>query len=105
MNNNTKMIPQKKKGDSGNNLPHPNEQSTQKKDIKDDDYVIEMFGRVGWICDQCNNFNYDTRNKCNRCGIPKSPKKISKLKRKLENKKKEQKPQLKKLVLLTIWYM
>ena len=90
MNNNTKMLPQKKKGDSGNNLPHPNEQSTQKKDIKDDDYVIEMFGRVGWICDQCNNFNYDTRNKCNRCGIPKSPKKISKLKRKLENKKKEQ---------------
>ena len=62
----------------------------QKKETKEDDYVIEMFGRVGWICDQCNNFNYDTRNKCNRCGIPKSPKKISKLKRKLENKKKEQ---------------
>ena len=84
------FIPQKNKGDSGTHLPYPNERNIQKKEIKEDDYVIEMFGRVGWICDQCNNFNYDTRNKCNRCGIPKSPKKISKLKRKLENKKKEQ---------------
>ena len=72
------FIPQKNKGDSGTHLPYPN---VQKKEIKEDDYVIEMFGRVGWICDQCNNFNYDTRNKCNRCGIPKSPKKISKLKK------------------------
>ena len=55
----------KKKGDSGNNLPKQaqnNKNQQNKKEVKEDDYVIEMFGRVGWICDQCNNFNYDTRN-------------------------------------------
>jgi len=36
-----------------------------------------MFGRKGWICDDCNNFNYETRNKCNRCGIPRKPKLLS----------------------------
>ena len=93
MNENTNQN-KKKKGDSGNNMPKQpqgnNKNQQNKKEVKEDDYIIEMFGRVGWICDQCNNFNYETRNKCNRCGIPKSPKKISKLKRKLENKKREQ---------------
>ena len=65
------------------------------KPYKEEDYIIEMFGRVGWICDQCNNFNYDTRNKCNRCGIPKSPKKISKMKRKNELKRQEEQEKLK----------
>ena len=46
----------------------------QKKVI--DEYTIEMFGRRGWICDLCNNFNYDTRKKCNRCHILKKPKRI-----------------------------
>ena len=32
-----------------------------------------MFGRRGWICEECNNFNYDSRKKCNRCKIPKKP--------------------------------
>ena len=35
-----------------------------------------MFGRKGWICKLCNNFNYETRIKCNRCGIMKKPKNI-----------------------------
>ena len=39
---------------------------------------LEMFGRRGWICEDCNNFNYESRNKCYRCGIPKKPKKIIK---------------------------
>ena len=39
-----------------------------------DDYTIEMFGRRGWICELCNNFNYETRKKCNRCHINKKPK-------------------------------
>ena len=30
-------------------------------------YQGEMYGKKGWLCTQCNNFNYDTRNKCNRC--------------------------------------
>jgi hypothetical protein len=50
-----------------------------------DDYSVEMFGRKGWICEMCNNFNYESkfeffyslaRQKCNRCGINKTPKKI-----------------------------
>ena len=42
---------------------------------EDDDYLIEMFGKRGWICLLCNNFNYETRIKCNRCGELKKPKK------------------------------
>lgn len=38
-------------------------------------YQVEMFGRKGWLCHVCNNFNYDTRNKCNRCHESRSPKK------------------------------
>ena len=45
------------------------------KKIKDE-YTMEMFGRWGWICKLCNNFNYDTRKKCNRCHENKNPKKI-----------------------------
>jgi len=36
-----------------------------------DDYTLEMFGRKGWICQNCNNFNYETRKKCNKCHINK----------------------------------
>ena len=35
-----------------------------------------MFGRRGWICKLCNNFNYETRKKCNRCHMLKKPRKI-----------------------------
>ena len=51
---------------------------------KPEEYLLEMFGRIGWICNQCNNFNYETRNKCNRCGVIKSPKKLSEIKKKKE---------------------
>ena len=54
----------------------PNEFKKRKKRIIDD-YTIEMFGRRGWICELCNNFNYETRKKCNRCHINKKPKKIN----------------------------
>ena len=50
------------------------------------EYLVEMFGRKGWICKLCNNFNYETRNKCNRCGIMKKPKKITDLKPKKEQR-------------------
>ena len=32
----------------------------------------EMNGRKGWTCSFCNNFNYESRNKCNRCKQTKS---------------------------------
>ena len=57
-----------------------NKQNTEKFE-----YLVEMFGRKGWICKLCNNFNYETRNKCNRCGIIKKPKKIVDLKQKVGN--------------------
>ncbi len=30
-------------------------------------FFTEMYGRKGWICIFCNNFNYEGRNKCNKC--------------------------------------
>lgn len=59
----------------GSNIMKPKKKSKKKK--KKDEFTIEMFGRRGWICEQCNNFNYDSRHKCNRCGIPKQPKLIN----------------------------
>jgi len=47
-----------------------------KKKTKEDEYLTEMFGKIGWICILCNNFNFKTRNKCNKCGALKKPKKI-----------------------------
>ena len=44
-----------------------------------DNYTIEIFGRRGWICEKCNNFNYESRKTCNRCGIIKTPIKKSEL--------------------------
>ena len=26
-----------------------------------DEYSVEMFGRKGWICEMCNNFNYESK--------------------------------------------
>ena len=44
------------------------------KNLKTDDYTIQMFDRFGWICSLCNNFNFETRIKCNRCHKRKNPK-------------------------------
>ena len=43
-------------------------------------YTTEMFGRKGWVCSICNNFNYRSRNKCNKCSASRSPQKIKKRK-------------------------
>ena len=54
-----------------------NKKKKKKKKKLDDEYTIEMFGRRGWICEGCNNFNYESRKNCNRCKIPKKPLKKS----------------------------
>ena len=41
-----------------------------------DENLVEKFGKKGWICLLCKNFNYENRTKCNRCGIIKNPKNI-----------------------------
>jgi hypothetical protein len=63
---------------SNNNVVYKSKKKNKKKKKKNkDEFTIEMFGRRGWICEQCNNFNYDSRNKCNRCGILKQAKIIN----------------------------
>ena len=69
-------------GNASQNIKISNPQKGKKKSKKKkkkekNEYTIEMFGRRGWICEHCNNFNYDSRHKCNRCGIPKMAKLIN----------------------------
>ena len=63
------------KGEDNNFNDTKSEENLQQK-TKEDEYLTEMYGRKGWICILCNNFNYQTRNKCKRCGAKKIPKKI-----------------------------
>ena len=48
------------------NIAANNNNNKQRKKKVIDEYTIEMFGRRGWICDLCNNFNYDTPNEYQR---------------------------------------
>ena len=59
------------------NKKNNKQQKNKKYYNNSDNYTIEMFGREGWICQLCNNFNYESRKKCNRCHITKKPKKIN----------------------------
>ena len=59
--------------------------------LESEDYLIEMFGRAGWICKACNNFNFETRNKCNRCHVIKMPKTKEEIFKKTEKKKNKKK--------------
>ena len=70
--------------------------TTKKSKQKDEpkEYLLEMFGRIGWICNKCNNFNYETRNRCNRCSADKDPRKLSDIHKK--NKDKDESNQSKK---------
>jgi hypothetical protein len=89
----TSAISEKKEEENNDSLNKEKEKEKEKEKIKKNvqkfekkDYIVEMFGRRGWICSLCNNFNYETRNKCNRCGIVKKPKIIIDLKQKFESK-------------------
>lgn len=58
---------------STSNNEEKNENQFSDKNEENKDYLVEMFGRKGWICKLCHNFNYETRNKCNRCKVLKVP--------------------------------
>ena len=75
INNNYSNVYSQNQFQNQNNIINNNNNKQRKKKVIDE-YTIEMFGRRGWICDLCNNFNYDTRKKCNRCHIIKKPKRI-----------------------------
>ena len=63
----------KKKENDPNGINEMTEQKKTKKKKKknknggeqegdnSEEYLLEMFGRVGWICSQCNNFNYESK--------------------------------------------
>ena len=80
-NNNKKVTNNNIKKENEKNVTSPNlngNQKTKKNKKKkkkkiEDEYTVEMFGRRGWICEGCNNFNYESRKNCNRCKIPKKP--------------------------------
>ena len=79
----TSAISEKREEENNFEIFNKTKQNTEK--VEKVEYLVEMFGRKGWICKLCNNFNYETRNKCNRCGIIKKPKKIVDLKQKVGN--------------------
>lgn len=55
------QLPQQS-NNSSNAFNPKKKKKKEKKGKKNDEYLIEMFGRIGWICDQCNNFNYESKN-------------------------------------------
>ena len=67
--------------------------------LNPENYLIKMFGRLGWICFFCNNFNYSTRNNCNRCKAIKVPKTIKEINEIKEIKKTKKKVKVKKTFL------
>ena len=86
MNNNPEI--QKEAFNSMNNDQNLHNDLNQINKLEPKDYLIRMFGKYGWICRICNNFNFETRNKCNRCFYYKLPKTLIEInKQKEENKK------------------
>ena len=72
----SEKVGNEKKFFSLNQLDNTNINNKNVKILDKDNYLVEMFGKKGWICILCNNFNYETRVKCNRCGARKKPKKF-----------------------------
>lgn len=66
------------------------------KEMDKEEYVFEKFGKLGWECEICNNFNFESRTICNRCEAPKQPKSLEKIK--LENEQKSGEKKKKPLI-------
>ena len=54
--------------------PNNNSHNTKNNINNNNNYAITMFGKIGWICRLCNNFNFESRCICNRCKAIKTPK-------------------------------
>ena len=61
-----------------NTISNKVENKNNGNDLEEEEYITQMFGKKGWFCILCNNFNFETRIKCNRCKALKNPKKINK---------------------------
>ena len=68
-----------------NTISNKVENKNNGNNLEEEEYTTQMFGKKGWICVLCNNFNFETRIKCNRCKALKNPKKINKTNRKNKN--------------------
>ena len=66
------------------------------KEMKEEEYIFEKFGKLGWECEKCNNFNFESRTICNRCEAPKQPKSLEQIK--LENEQKSGEKKKKTLI-------
>ena len=66
------------------------------KEMKKEEYIFEKFGKLGWECEKCNNFNFESRTICNRCEAPKQPKSLEQIK--LENEQKSGEKKKKTLI-------
>lgn len=75
-NNNSINIKNPTKEKNALETKKPKKPKKKKKKVKDN-YTIEVSGRRGWICENCYNFNYESRKTCNRCKIVKTPLKKS----------------------------
>ena len=65
--------------------------SSKGKEMEKEEYVFEKFGKRGWECEKCNNFNFESRTICNRCEAPKQPKSLEQIKIENEQKSGERK--------------
>ena len=80
-----------------NNMNNINNINMQKNQIKLDpsEYIFEKYGKRGWLCECCNNFNFASRMKCNKCGVKIKPIIIKNIQNNLnEQKKKKEKKKL-----------
>ena len=88
-NNNNKIITNNNKIITNNNISNNNNNELKKRDskeLKEEEYIFEKFGKRGWQCAKCNNFNFESRIKCNRCLEMKDPKTLEEIKKELEEK-------------------
>jgi hypothetical protein len=64
--------------------------------LNKNEYIVKMFGRHGWICRLCNNFNFESRIQCNRCKSKKMPKIKEEIFKEKDKQKKNKKKKIRK---------
>ena len=75
------------KSEESNTISNRVENKNKGDSLEEEEFSTQMFGKKGWICVLCNNFNFEARIKCNRCKALKNPKKIVKKNSKIKNEK------------------
>jgi hypothetical protein len=91
LNPNIKFEINSNEDDKNNNYnSNDNPKISNEKNVKlsPSQYIFEKFGKRGWQCENCNNFNFESRIKCNRCGVKMKPKIIKKQKKEPVKKEK-----------------